>query len=157
MTEAQISQIAANQVSQTSVAESTDATANISPANGSVVQNDSINQFQAALESPINSSQATNMSGDVRYGFNPDATQDPYSTGAYGTSGNMAMDAMQNVRDKFEGIKSEIQAISDKKDFTQVDLLHLQMSIIQLSYIADLSSKTADKMSQAAQTLFRNQ
>lgn len=157
MAEAHISQIAANQVSQTNAAASTDMTTNISLGNGSVVQNDTVNQFQTALDSPINNQQVQNISGDVRYGFDPNATQNPYATGSYATNDNMAMDVMQNVRDKFEGIKNEIDAISNKKDFTQVDLMHLQMSIIQLSYIADLSSKTADKMSQAAQTLFRNQ
>ena len=37
------------------------------------------------------------------------------------------------------------------------DLFQIQFQLVQLSYMGDVSAKTADKISQGTQTLFRNQ
>jgi hypothetical protein len=66
--------------------------------------------------------------------------------------------SIQSVRDKFMEIQHNIEVlVSKKEDFSSVDLMKMQYDVMQLSYLNELSSKTADKVSQGAQTLFRNQ
>jgi hypothetical protein len=74
------------------------------------------------------------------------------------TPGDGILNSMQAVRDQFMEIEHCIKSlISRKQDFSTADLMKLQYHVMQLTYINELSSKTADKTSQAAQTLFRNQ
>ncbi|MDR1590924.1 MAG: hypothetical protein LBR92_02930 [Puniceicoccales bacterium] len=66
--------------------------------------------------------------------------------------------AVQSVRDQFLTIQSRVEALCSKKaDFSSADLLEMQYHVMQLAYLNELSSKVADKTSQGAQTLFRNQ
>lgn len=68
------------------------------------------------------------------------------------------VDSVQAVRDQFLKIQHHLEGLASKgKDFSSADLLSLQFDVQQLGYITELSVKTADKTSQGAQTLFRNQ
>jgi hypothetical protein len=68
------------------------------------------------------------------------------------------VNSIQSVRDKFMEIQHNIEGFVNKKeDFSGVDLMKMQYDVMQLAYLNELSSKTADKTSQGAQTLFRNQ
>jgi outer membrane lipoprotein SlyB len=66
--------------------------------------------------------------------------------------------AIQSVRDKFLEIQHRVTVLCSKgTDFSSVDLMRMQYDVMQLAYLNELSSKTADKTSQGLQTLFRNQ
>ena len=68
------------------------------------------------------------------------------------------MNSIQNVQDKFQEIETHLAQMTYKnQDFSSQDLLMIQYDLLQLNYICELSTKTADKSSNAAQTLFRNQ
>lgn len=68
------------------------------------------------------------------------------------------VDSVQAVRDKFLTIQNNIEALASKgKDFSSADLLLLQKDVQELGYFTELAVKSADKTSQGAQTLFRNQ
>jgi hypothetical protein len=68
------------------------------------------------------------------------------------------LNSVQSVRDQYMKIQNRIEALAKSgKDFSSTDLMRMQYDVMQLTYINELSSKTADKTSQGAQTLFRNQ
>ena len=68
------------------------------------------------------------------------------------------VNSIQGVRDQFLKIQHNLEALAQKgQDFSSADLFQMQYDVMQLSYINEISSKTADKTSQGAQTLFRNQ
>lgn len=68
------------------------------------------------------------------------------------------INSIQSVRDKFMEIQHNIEILAKKKeDLSSTDLMKMQYNITQLAYLNELSSKAADKTSQGAQTLFRNQ
>ncbi|MDR1907188.1 MAG: EscI/YscI/HrpB family type III secretion system inner rod protein [Puniceicoccales bacterium] len=74
------------------------------------------------------------------------------------TPGEGVLNSIQSVRDKFMEIQHNIENLVAKKDdFSSADLMKMQYDVMQLAYLNELSSKTADKTSQGAQTLFRNQ
>ncbi|MDR1435044.1 MAG: EscI/YscI/HrpB family type III secretion system inner rod protein [Puniceicoccales bacterium] len=74
------------------------------------------------------------------------------------TPGGGVLNTIQSVRDQCLKIQHNVEALAAKKqDFSSADLVQMQYDVMQLSYINELSSKTADKTSQGAQTLFRNQ
>jgi hypothetical protein len=74
------------------------------------------------------------------------------------TPGDGILTSIQSVRDIFMEIESSVQSlVAKKQDFTTVDLMKMQYLVMQLTYVNELSSKVADKTSQGAQTLFRNQ
>lgn len=68
------------------------------------------------------------------------------------------VNSIQSVRDQFLKIQHNLESLAQKgQDFSSADLFQMQYDVMQLSYINEISSKTADKTSQGAQTLFRNQ
>ena len=67
------------------------------------------------------------------------------------------LNTVQTVQDKFAEIEAHVNDFISKGDIKTADLFMLQYDIMQLSYINELSSKTADKTSNGIQTLFRNQ
>lgn len=74
------------------------------------------------------------------------------------TPGEGIVNSIQSVRDQFLKIQGNLEALTTKgQDFSSADLFQMQYDVMQLSYINEISSKTADKTSQGAQTLFRNQ
>jgi hypothetical protein len=74
------------------------------------------------------------------------------------TPGDGVLNTVQSVRDQFMKIQNHVETLVNKKqDFSTSDLMALQYEVMQLTYLNELSSKVADKTSQGAQTLFRNQ
>jgi hypothetical protein len=74
------------------------------------------------------------------------------------TPSDGVLNSIQSVQDKFNEIHHDIKILVEKKeDFSSTDLMKMQYNVMQLTYLNELSSKTADKTSQGAQTLFRNQ
>jgi hypothetical protein len=74
------------------------------------------------------------------------------------TPGDGVLSTIQNLRNKFREIQHSVEnLVKSKQDFTTADLMKMQYDVMQLAYLNELSSKTADKTSQGAQTLFRNQ
>ncbi|MDR1435941.1 MAG: hypothetical protein LBI39_01905 [Puniceicoccales bacterium] len=62
-----------------------------------------------------------------------------------------------SFRKKLNAIVDNIVGIVGKGDITMKELIQIQYQLTQLAYMNDVSSKTADKLGQGAQTLFRNQ
>ncbi|MDR3317106.1 MAG: hypothetical protein LBS68_03525 [Puniceicoccales bacterium] len=60
-------------------------------------------------------------------------------------------------RSNFDQILNNIGGIVNKGQIGMADLFQIQFQLTQLSYMNDLTAKTADKISQGMQTLFRNQ
>ncbi|MDR0590587.1 MAG: EscI/YscI/HrpB family type III secretion system inner rod protein [Puniceicoccales bacterium] len=82
----------------------------------------------------------------------------PVDSVAPKTPGEGVLNSIQEVRDYIRKIENKVESlVSRKQDFAAADLMELQYLVMQLTYINELSSKTADKTSQGAQTLFRNQ
>ncbi|MDR0418424.1 MAG: EscI/YscI/HrpB family type III secretion system inner rod protein [Puniceicoccales bacterium] len=76
------------------------------------------------------------------------------------TPGEGVLNMVQNARDAYKEIEKSINKLTIDKNganFSTANLMELQWQVMQLSYINELSSKVADKTSQGAQTLFRNQ
>lgn len=74
------------------------------------------------------------------------------------TPGEGIVQSIQSVRDKFLEIENNVRMLAQKgTDFSSADLFQMQYDVMQLTYLNELSSKTADKTSQGIQTLFRNQ
>jgi hypothetical protein len=74
------------------------------------------------------------------------------------TPGEGILNSIQAVRNEIMEIERTVVGLmSRKQDFSTADLMKMQYHVMQLTYINELSSKTADKASQGAQTLFRNQ
>ncbi|MDR1366759.1 MAG: hypothetical protein LBJ13_02520 [Puniceicoccales bacterium] len=76
------------------------------------------------------------------------------------TPGEGVYNTAQEMRDAYNNIINSIDQLMANKDgsnFTTADLLTLQMYVMQLAFINEVSSKVADKTGQCAQTLFRNQ
>ncbi|MDR2576585.1 MAG: hypothetical protein LBC42_00860 [Puniceicoccales bacterium] len=57
----------------------------------------------------------------------------------------------------FDRIMGNIGIIVRRGQLNMADLIQVQFQLTQLAYMNDLAAKTADKISQGAQTLFRNQ
>jgi hypothetical protein len=74
------------------------------------------------------------------------------------TPPNGILNAIQGVRDQVDKIMNNIKTLVGKKeDLSAADLMEMQYDVMQLAFINEFASKTADKTSQGAQTLFRNQ
>lgn len=66
--------------------------------------------------------------------------------------------SIQRIQDQFAEIESHLTELTSKgQDLGTEDLLMMQYDLLQLNYVCEMSTKTADKTSNAAQTLFRNQ
>jgi hypothetical protein len=60
-------------------------------------------------------------------------------------------------RSKFDAIVGDISDIVTAGSMGMKELIQIQFQLTQLSYMNDVTAKTADKISQGTQTLFRNQ
>lgn len=67
------------------------------------------------------------------------------------------LEPLTEFRHGFDRIMGNIGKIVAKGNMGMKDLLQIQFQLVQLAYMNDISSKTADKLSQGVQTLFRNQ
>ena len=66
--------------------------------------------------------------------------------------------SIQRIQDQFAEIEAHLTELTNKgQDLATEDLIMLQYDLLQLNYVCEMSTKTADKTSNAAQTLFRNQ
>jgi hypothetical protein len=102
-----------------------------------------VNQFQEHL----NSSGAAKVK----------ASSAEKSHGAQGTFYEKILNPLKEFRANFDKIIGNIGGIVGRGDLGMKDLMQIQFQLTQLSYMNDLSAKTADKLSQGIQTLFRNQ
>ncbi|MDR0678671.1 MAG: hypothetical protein LBF24_00225 [Puniceicoccales bacterium] len=59
-------------------------------------------------------------------------------------------------RKNFDHAVNDISGIVARGNISMQDLIHIQFQMTQLSYMNDITAKTADKLSQGTQTLFRN-
>lgn len=124
------------------------------------VDSSAVTQYQSALSSPTNSGYIqfeTNGSRVSKIENELSRIENELNTKIDRSRGGDVLDALQNIKDKFDNLKSQIQSVISKKDVTQSDLMKMQVLIIEFGYMAELTTKTSDKVSQAAQTLFRNQ
>lgn len=64
---------------------------------------------------------------------------------------------LSEFRRSFDRIIGNIGDIATRGNMSMADLFQIQFQLTQLAYMNDLSAKTADKLSQGVQTLFRNQ
>ncbi|MDR2677568.1 MAG: hypothetical protein LBB26_03330 [Puniceicoccales bacterium] len=64
---------------------------------------------------------------------------------------------LYEFRQKFDEIAGGIGSLVNQGNISMADLFSVQFQLMQLGYMNDLSAKTADKLSQGVQTLFRNQ
>lgn len=67
------------------------------------------------------------------------------------------LEPLTEFRHGFDRIMGNISTIVSKGNMGMKELLQIQFQLVQLAYMNDISSKTADKLSQGVQTLFRNQ
>jgi hypothetical protein len=68
------------------------------------------------------------------------------------------LDSIQSVRDQFMELQRYIEEWHiHGANVSMNELMRVQFYVQQLAYLNELSSKVADKTSQGAQTLFRNQ
>jgi hypothetical protein len=105
-------------------------------------------EFQAALNGNVTLSRV----GGLRRG------RGHLSVNPVGSPGESIVDSIQSVRKQYETILGKVQEWSKKKEDLSIgDLLDMQFHVMQLAYLNEFSSKVADKSSQGAQTLFRNQ
>jgi hypothetical protein len=70
---------------------------------------------------------------------------------------NKILAPLTEFRAGFDKILGNISDLVGKGNLSMADLIQVQFQLTQLSYMNDLSAKTADKVSQGVQTLFRNQ
>ncbi|MDR1437689.1 MAG: hypothetical protein LBI69_01355 [Puniceicoccales bacterium] len=64
---------------------------------------------------------------------------------------------LAEFREKFEALVANIGQVVSKGDVSMSELFMVQYQLLQFSYMNDMSAKTADKVSQGIQTLYRNQ
>jgi hypothetical protein len=70
---------------------------------------------------------------------------------------NKILAPLTEFRAGFDRILGDITNLVGRGNLSMGDLMQVQFQLTQLSYMNDLSAKTADKISQGMQTLFRNQ
>ncbi|MDR2341214.1 MAG: hypothetical protein LBD72_02720 [Puniceicoccales bacterium] len=70
---------------------------------------------------------------------------------------NMMLNPLYEFRQNFDNIVANISDRVMGGNISMADLFSTQFELMQLGYMNDLSAKTADKLSQGLQTLFRNQ
>ncbi|MDR2667661.1 MAG: hypothetical protein LBB38_01285 [Puniceicoccales bacterium] len=88
-------------------------------------------------------------------------------TSAVGTSGSTEeikesvfqkiLRPLGEFRSNFDSIIGAISNIVSTGNIGMKELIQIQFQLTQLSYMNDVTAKTADKVSQGTQTLFRNQ
>ncbi|MDR2372311.1 MAG: hypothetical protein LBD60_04140 [Puniceicoccales bacterium] len=109
-------------------------------------------EFQAMVNGGVT---LPNLSGALKGGRRRRRLIEPLRLN---TPSQGVVSSIQSVRDKFMEIQHNVEAFASKKeDLSSGDLLKMQVDVMQLAYLNELSSKVADKTSQGAQTLFRNQ
>ncbi|MDR0727586.1 MAG: EscI/YscI/HrpB family type III secretion system inner rod protein [Puniceicoccales bacterium] len=70
---------------------------------------------------------------------------------------NKMLGPLYEFRKGFDEITNNISGLVNRGNMRMADLFSVQFQLMQLGYMNDLSAKTADKLSQGVQTLFRNQ
>ncbi|MDR0428832.1 MAG: hypothetical protein LBG86_02215 [Puniceicoccales bacterium] len=70
---------------------------------------------------------------------------------------NKLIAPLSEFRQHFDAIADNIANIVSNGSMYISEMFQVQYQLTQMAYMNDLSSKSADKLSQAAQTLFRNQ
>jgi hypothetical protein len=70
---------------------------------------------------------------------------------------NKMLGPLYEFRQKFDEIIGGIANMVAHEEISMGNLFSIQFQLMQLGYMNDLSAKTADKLSQGVQTLFRNQ
>jgi hypothetical protein len=70
---------------------------------------------------------------------------------------NKMLAPLYEFRQSFDKITRNISDLVGRGNISMSDLFSVQFQLMQLGYMNDLSAKTADKLSQGIQTLFRNQ
>lgn len=98
-------------------------------------------QFQAALNASPEAAESTDRSSQVQ------------QASVY----NKMLGPLYEFRQSFDEITGNIADLVSRGNISMGDLFSVQFQLMQLGYMNDLSSKTADKLSQGFQTLFRNQ
>lgn len=102
---------------------------------------DDVNAFQAEL---AHASQVTNVASQ-----NPKNAMDEVLT---------SLQRMSNTQaDSVKGIMEAFEAIEAPGSLNMVDALNLQVKVHEFQLVNELIAKSADRVSQGAQTLFRNQ
>lgn len=104
----------------------------------SAVTAEDSNAFQAALTNPQQTAQA-----------DPKNVTDEVLT---------AMQRMSNKQaDSVKGIMDAFEAIEAPGSLNMADALNLQVKVHEFQLVNELIAKSADRVSQGAQTMFRNQ
>ena len=104
----------------------------------SAVTAEDSNAFQAALANPQQTAQA-----------DPKNVTDEVLT---------AMQRMSNKQaDSVKGIMDAFEAIEAPGSLNMADALNLQVKVHEFQIVNELIAKSADRVSQGAQTMFRNQ
>jgi hypothetical protein len=70
---------------------------------------------------------------------------------------DMILGPLNEFRAGYDRILEDITELVGRGSISMQDLIHVQFQLTQIAYMNDLSSKTADKISQGVQTWFRNQ
>ncbi|MDR1456743.1 MAG: hypothetical protein LBI34_01650 [Puniceicoccales bacterium] len=100
-----------------------------------------VSQFQVALNASPEAAESVDKSSQTQRASIYDRILQP----------------LYEYRQGFSEITANISVLASNGNISMADLFSVQFQLVQLGYMNDLMSKTADKLSQGAQTLFRNQ
>ncbi|MDR2664493.1 MAG: hypothetical protein LBB14_03150 [Puniceicoccales bacterium] len=108
---------------------------------GSVSPGD-LNQFLSAMDRPAGTDRASRTQS---------------ASEAASSAIQKVLKPLSEFRKGYDKIVTDISDIVSRGHVSMQDLFQIQFQLTQLSYMNDVSAKTADKISQGTQTLFRNQ
>jgi hypothetical protein len=100
-----------------------------------------VSQFQAALTNTLEMTESVDGASQVQ------------QASIY----HKMLSPLYEFRQGFSEITGNIAGLVEQGNISMANLFSVQFQLMQLGYMNDLSAKTADKLSQGVQTLFRNQ